>query len=88
MRLHCLEGGGALEVEGLLRACCKAARTGTLRGTLRGTVRGTVRRGIYLVGACLATGDSIFATGSDSFSKTVLRSCGCFCLTSGHTVMV
>ena len=33
-----------------------------------------------LVGACLATGDRIFATGSDSVSKTVLRSCGCFLL--------
>ena len=41
-----------------------------------------------LVGACLATGDRIFATGSDSVSKTVLRSCGCFCLISGHTIMV
>ena len=36
-----------------------------------------------LVGACLATGDRIFATGSDSISKVVLRSCGCFCLISG-----
>ena len=33
-----------------------------------------------LVGACLATGDRIFATESDSVSKTVLRSCGCFLL--------
>ena len=41
-----------------------------------------------LVGACLATCDSIFATGSDSVSKTVLRSCGSFCLISGHTIMV
>ena len=36
-----------------------------------------------LVGACLATGDRIFATGSDSVSKTVLQSCFCFCLISG-----
>ena len=41
-----------------------------------------------LVGACLATGDRIFATGSDSVSKVVLRSCGCFCLISGHSIMV
>ena len=41
-----------------------------------------------LVGACLATGDRIFATGSDSVSKTVLRSCGCLALISGHTIMV
>ena len=41
-----------------------------------------------LVGACLATGDRMFATGSDSVSKIVLRSCGCFCLISGHTIMV
>ena len=33
--------------------------------------------------ASLATGDRIFATGSDSASKTVLRSCGCLCLISG-----
>ena len=35
-----------------------------------------------LVGACLATGARIFATGSDSVSKIVLQSCGCFCLIS------
>ena len=35
-----------------------------------------------LVGACLATGVRIFATGSDSVSKIVLRSCGCYCLIS------
>ena len=40
------------------------------------------------VGACLATGDRIFATGSDGVSKAVLRSCGCFCLISGHKIMV
>ena len=42
----------------------------------------------YLVGACLVTGDRIFATGSDSVSEIVLRSCGWFCLISGHTIMV
>ena len=31
-----------------------------------------------LVGACLATGDRIFATGSDSISRIVLRSCDFF----------
>ena len=36
-----------------------------------------------LVGACLATGDRIFATGRDSVSRIVSRSCGCFCLISG-----
>ena len=36
-------------------------------------------RCLLLVGACLATGDRIFATGSDSVSKMFLRSCGCFC---------
>ena len=41
-----------------------------------------------LVGACLATGERIFATGSDSVSKIVLRSCGCFGLISVHTFMV
>ena len=41
-----------------------------------------------LVGACLATGDRIFATGSDSVSKTALRSCGFLCLISVHTIMV
>ena len=41
-----------------------------------------------LVGACLATSDRIFATGSDSVSKIALRSCGCFCLIFGHTIMV
>ena len=41
-----------------------------------------------LVGACLATDDRIFATRSDGVSKGVLRSCGCFCLRSGHTIMV
>ena len=30
---------------------------------------------VTLVGACLATGDRIFATGSDIVSKIVLRSC-------------
>ena len=35
-----------------------------------------------LVGACLATGGMIFATGSDSVSNIVLRSCGCFCMIS------
>ena len=33
--------------------------------------------GVSLVAACLATGDRIFATGSNSVSKIVLRSCGC-----------
>ena len=37
--------------------------------------------GALLVGACLATGDRIFATGSGSVSKIVLRSCG-------YTIMV
>ena len=37
-----------------------------------------------LVGACLATGDRIFATGRDTDSKCVLRSCACFCLISGR----
>ena len=41
-----------------------------------------------LVGACPVTGDRIFATGSDSVSKIVSRSCGCFCLISGHKIMV
>ena len=36
-----------------------------------------------LVGACLATGDRIFATGSGSVSKIVWRSCCCCCLLSG-----
>ena len=36
------------------------------------------RRFFTLVGACLATGDRIFATGSDSVSKIVLRSCVVF----------
>ena len=36
-----------------------------------------------LVGACLTTGDRIFATGSDPFSKCVLQSCSCFCLILG-----
>ena len=31
-----------------------------------------------LVGACLATADRIFATGSDTVSKCVLQSCACF----------
>ena len=43
---------------------------------------------VVLVGACLATCDRIFATGSDSVSKIVLRSCGCLCLISVHTIMV
>ena len=34
--------------------------------------------GMDLVGACPATGDRIFATGSDGVSKFVLRSCSCF----------
>ena len=37
-------------------------------------------------GSCLARGDRISATGSNSVSKSVLRSCGCFCLISGHKV--
>ena len=41
----------------------------------------------HLVGACLATGDRIFATGSDGVSKSVLRFCGCFCLISGHVII-
>ena len=44
-----------------------------------------------LVGACLATaatGDRIFATGSDTVSRCVLRSCASFCLISGHAIMV
>ena len=43
---------------------------------------------LCLVGACLATGDRIFATGSNTVSKCVLRSCACFCLISGHRIMV
>ena len=39
------------------------------------------------LGACLETGDRIFATGSDTVSKYLLRSCACFCSISGHTVM-
>ena len=33
----------------------------------------------HLVSACLATGNRLFATGSDGVSKIVFRSCGCFC---------
>ena len=43
--------------------------------------------GMNLVGACLATHDRISATGSDTVSRCVLRSCACFCLLSGHTIM-
>ena len=35
-----------------------------------------------LVGACLATGTGSLRQEADSVSKTVLRSCGCFCLVS------
>ena len=43
---------------------------------------------VGLVGACLATSDRISGTGSDIVSKCVLRSCVCFCIISGHTIMV
>ena len=33
---------------------------------------------VILVGACLATGDRIFAAGSHTVSKRVLQSCACF----------
>ena len=51
----------------------------------------TLNKGCWsltLVSACLATGSRIFATGSDSISKIVLRSCGCLCLISGRTITV
>ena len=41
-------------------------------------VKASIARRPILVGACLATGDRILATGKDSVSKIVLRSCGCF----------
>ena len=42
----------------------------------------------HVVGACLATSDKIFATGSDTVSKCVLWPCGCFCLISEHIIMI
>ena len=42
--------------------------------------------GSPLVGACLAKGDRIFATGSGTVSKHALRSCAGICLISGHTI--
>ena len=41
-----------------------------------------------LVVACLAPGDRIFVRGSNRVSKIALRSCGCFCLISGHIITV
>ena len=61
---------------------------GELPRRLPGRVRFSPRHSEFLVGACLATGDRIFATGSDSVSKIVLRSCGCFCLISGHSITI
>ena len=55
---------------------CKCSSMNTARTSI-------TQRSPALVGACLATGDRIFATGSDSVSKIVLRFCGCFCLFSG-----
>ena len=46
-----------------------------LRDPLRAPLRS---RYTPLVGACLATGDRTFATGSNTVSKCVLRSCACF----------
>ena len=43
---------------------------------------------VCLVGACLVTGDLIFVIGSDNVSRCVLRSCACFCLISGQTIVV
>ena len=78
------------EVEQPTRAGLKATRVPSARDTSNALTLAAATvtfQDQSLVGACLATGDRIFATGSDSVSKNALRSCGCFCLISVHTIM-